>query len=297
MSESVGSAQPILPAPLPERRIAPVAAAATGVDIMDPFISPTIAQRVVHPRPSTPHPERIHMPVNADSVLVGKLVAANRILARYGIVDGFGHVSMRMPGPEDGFLLSRSLAPASVRSDDIMRFGLDGNALDGDARTPYLERFIHGEIYRARSDVQAVVHNHSPSVIPFGATRKPLRPLYHMSAFIGNSSAFFEIRDAGGNTDMLVRDRPLGGALARALGAKSVVLMRGHGCTVVGESVEQVVYRSIYTEMNAKLQLQAVALGEPEFLNDEEADKATRMMENTLMRSWNLWVAEVGPIA
>ena len=237
------------------------------------------------------------MAIHADAALVDKLVVANRILARYGIVDGFGHVSARMPAPGGGFLLSRSLAPASVRHDDIMRFDLDGNAQDGDARTPYLERFIHGEIYRARPDVQAVVHNHSPSVIPFGATRKPLRPLYHMSAFIGPASAFFEIRDAGGNTDMLVRDRPLGVALAHALGPKSVVLMRGHGCTVVGDSVEQVVYRSIYTEMNARLQLQAVALGEPEFLNDEEAEKATRMMENTLMRSWNLWVAEVGPIA
>jgi ribulose-5-phosphate 4-epimerase/fuculose-1-phosphate aldolase len=240
------------------------------------------------------------MPVHADAVvsaLVEKVVVANRILARYGIVDGFGHVSARMPAPEDGFLLSRSLAPATVTTGDIMRFDLDGNAQDGDDRTPYLERFIHGEIYRARADVQAIVHNHSPSVIPFGATRKPLRPIYHMSGFIGSASALFEIREAGGNTDMLVRDRPLGAALARSLGAKSVVLMRGHGCTVVGASVEQVVYRAIYTEMNAKLQLQAAALGEPEFLNEEEADKATQMMGGTLMRSWNLWMAEIGPIA
>jgi HCOMODA/2-hydroxy-3-carboxy-muconic semialdehyde decarboxylase len=235
------------------------------------------------------------MAFEADAALIDKLVTANRILARYGIVDGFGHVSVRRPNAPDGYLLSRSLAPASVTAADVMRFDLDGNAQDGDMRTPYLERFIHGEIYRARPEVQAVVHNHSPSVIPFGATRKPLRPIYHMSAFIGASSALFEIRDAGGNTDMLVRDRPLGVALARALGGKSVVLMRGHGCTVVGASIEQVVYRAIYTEMNARLQLQAVALGEPDYLNDEEAEKATRMMENTLLRSWNLWAAEVEP--
>jgi ribulose-5-phosphate 4-epimerase/fuculose-1-phosphate aldolase len=233
----------------------------------------------------------------AHAAMVEKLVLANRILARYGIVDGFGHVSVRVPAAEQGFLLSRSLAPASVTVGDIMHFDFDGNAQHGDARTPYLERFIHGEIYRVRADVQAVVHNHSPSVIPFGAVRKPLRPIYHMSAFIGPASALFEIRDAGGNTDMLVRDRPLGAALARSLGAQSVVLMRGHGCTVVGESIEQVVYRSIYTEMNAKLQMQALTLGEPNFLNDEEAQKATRTMENTLMRSWNLWAAEIGPIA
>ncbi len=237
------------------------------------------------------------MPVNADPVLVEKLVVANRILARYGIVDGFGHVSVRMPGAAGGFLLSRSLAPASVTAGDIMRFDLDGNALDGDSRTPYLERFIHGEIFRARPDVQSVVHNHSPSVIPFGVTRKPLRSIYHMSGFIGAASAFFEIREAGGNTDMLVRNRPLGVALANSLGAKSVVLMRGHGCTVVGNSIEQAVYRAIYTEMNARLQLQAHALGEPEFLNDEEAQKATQMQDGTMMRSWNLWTAEVGPIA
>lgn len=237
------------------------------------------------------------MPLHADAGLIERLVVANRILARHGIVDGFGHVSVRMPTPRDGFLLSRSLAPATVTADDILRFDLDGNAQDGDSRPPYLERFIHGEIYRARPDVQAVVHNHSPSVIPFGATRKPLRPIYHMSGFIGAASAFFEIREAGGNTDMLVRDRPLGVALARSLGAKSVVLMRGHGCTVVGDSVEQVVYRAIYTEMNAKLQLQALALGEPEFLNEEEAQKAAQMNNGTMMRAWNLWKAEVGPIA
>jgi ribulose-5-phosphate 4-epimerase/fuculose-1-phosphate aldolase len=237
------------------------------------------------------------MPVRADADLVDKLVVANRILARHGIVDGFGHVSVRMPAPGDGFLLSRSLAPATVTAGDIIRFDLDGNAQDGDSRAPYLERFIHGEIYRVRPDVQAVVHNHSPSVIPFGATRKPLRPIYHMSGFIGSASAFFEIREAGGNTDMLVRDRPLGVALANSLGANSVVLMRGHGCTVVGESIEQVVYRAIYTEMNAKLQLQAFALGDPEFLNEEEAEKASRMNNGTMMRAWNLWMAEVGPIA
>jgi len=226
--------------------------------------------------------------------LVDKLVVANRILAHHGIVDGFGHVSVR--APQDGtFLLSRSLAPATVTAADILRFDFDGNALDGDTRAPYLERFIHGEIYRARPDVVSVVHNHSPSVIPFGAVKRPLKPLYHMSAFIGAGSKHFEIREAGGNTDMLIRNRPLGVALARSLGDGSVVLMRGHGCTVVGNSIEQAVYRAIYTEMNARLQREAQDMGEPEFLNAEEAEKATAMMEGTMLRSWNLWVAEIGP--
>jgi ribulose-5-phosphate 4-epimerase/fuculose-1-phosphate aldolase len=235
------------------------------------------------------------MSAEAESALIEELVIANRILAHHGIVDGFGHVSVRTPEP-GFFLLSRSLAPASVTRSDIMRFDLDGNAQGGDPRAPYLERFIHGEIFRLRPDVNSVVHNHSPSVIPYGATRRALRPLYHMSAFIGPGSAHFEIRDAGGNTDMLIRDRPLGVALAHSLGSSSVVLMRGHGCTVVGQSLEQAVYRAIYTEMNAKLQMQAASLGEPEFLNDEEAAKAGRTMDATMSRAWNQWKSEIGPI-
>jgi len=227
-----------------------------------------------------------------ERAIIAKLAMANRILAHYGVVDGFGHVSVRAE-QGDAFLLSRSLAPASVTAADIMRFDLDGNALGGDTRRPYLERFIHGEIYRVRDDVMSVVHNHSPSVIPFGATRRPLRPLYHMSAFIGAGSPIFEIRDAGGNTDMLVRDGRLGAALAAALGNASVVLMRGHGCTVVGTTLEQAVYRAIYTEMNARLQREAHALGEPDFLNDEEAAKASDTMDATMSRAWNLWVEEI----
>ena len=178
-----------------------------------------------------------------------------------------------------------------------MRFDFDGNAVDGDTRAPYLERFIHSEIYRARADVHAIVHSHSPSVIPFGATRQPLRPLYHMCGFIGTASAIFEIRETGGNTDMLVRDAPLGAALAKSLGSRTVVLMRGHGSTCVGNSVEQVVYRAIYTEMNARLQMQAHGLGDPVFLNDEETQLAARTNDAVLRRAWDLWVAAVGLIA
>jgi HCOMODA/2-hydroxy-3-carboxy-muconic semialdehyde decarboxylase len=177
-----------------------------------------------------------------------------------------------------------------------MRFDLDGKALDGDTRTPYLERFIHGEIYRARPDVQSVVHSHSDSVIPFGATGQPLKPLYHMSAFIGTGSAIFEIREAAGNTDLLIRDRSLGAALARCLSDRSVVLMRGHGSTVVGASIEQAVFRAIYTEMNAKLQAQALALGDPVYLNEEEAAMATQTNNGVMNRAWDLWRAAVGAI-
>ena len=154
------------------------------------------------------------MALAADPQLVDKLVVANRILAQQQIVDGFGHVSVRDPQAPERFLLSRSLAPAQVTRGDIMRFDLDGNDVDGDARTPYLERYIHSEIYRARADVHSVVHSHSPSVIPFGATRQPLRPLYHMSGFIGTASAMFEIRETGGHAGARRFARRCAGTLA-----------------------------------------------------------------------------------
>ena len=225
--------------------------------------------------------------------LVATLVVANRILYRQRVVDGFGHVSVRDPASSERFLLSRSLAPGQVTRSDVMTFDLDGNALHGDARTPYLERFIHGEIYRARPDVVSVVHTQSPSVIPFGATGRALQPIYHMSSFIGAGSALFDIRDAGGDTDMLIRDRALGAALAKSLGERSVVLMRGHGVTVVGASIEEAVFRAIYTEMNARLQMEAQALGEPVYLNDEEAARSTRTNRGVLRRAWDLWANEV----
>src|SRR5690242_15544432 len=203
--------------------------------------------------------------------LVAKLALANRILYDQGVVDGFGHVSVRHNASPAHFLLSRNLAPALVTPGDILTFDLDGNALDATAQRVYLERFIHGEIYRARPDVEAVVHSHSPSVIPFAATRTPLRPVFHMSGFIGPGSTLFEIRDVAGDTDLLIRDAALGRALAAALGPHALVLMRGHGSTVVGASLEQAVYRAIYAEANARLQSQALALGDVTFLNEREA--------------------------
>lgn len=236
------------------------------------------------------------MPPAADPVLVAKLVLANRILYRQGIVDGFGHVSARHDRSADHFLLARSMAPALVRRDDIVVFDLDGNELGSGGRPVYLERFIHAAIYRARADVRAVVHSHSPSVIPFGVTELPLRPIFHMCGFLGDGAAFFEIHDVAGDTDMLVSNASLGAALAAALGARSAVLMRGHGSTVVGSSLEQAVYRAIYTEVNARLQAQAIQLGEVRYLSTGEAAKAAVFNDAQLPRAWELWGREVGPI-
>ena len=226
-----------------------------------------------------------------DPPLLDDLVAANRILADQGVVDGYGHVSVRHPGDPQRYLMSRSIAPELVTAADIMEYDLDSNAVDARGRTSYLERFIHGEIYRARPDVKAVVHNHSPSVIPFGVSTVPLRPLYHMSAFLGGGVPVFDIKAAaGGATDMLVRTAALGRALAATLGSRPVALMRGHGCVVVGPTIQFAVFRSVYTEMNARLQAQAMALGgSVTYLDDEEARLAGGSVGGTVVRPWELW--------
>ncbi len=233
---------------------------------------------------------------NPDPALIDKLVLANRILYDQGVVDGFGHVSVRHDQSPVHFLLSRNMAPALVCRDDIVTFDLDGTALDANGRRVYLERFIHGEIYRARADVHAVVHSHSPSVIPFGVTRTSLRPVFHMSGFLGQGTALFDIRETAGDTDMLISSGTLGKALAATLGPRSTVLMRGHGSTVVGTSIEQVVYRAIYAEVNARLQMQAIGLGEVTYLSEQEAAKAMATNDTQLARVWELWSKRVGPL-
>lgn len=234
--------------------------------------------------------------LTAPADLAEKLVYANRILYDQGVVDGLGHVSARHPSEPGVFLLSCNRAPALVRRPDIVCYDLDGNAVSETTERPYLERFIHGEIYRARPDVMAVVHSHSPSVIPFGATRQQLRPIFHMSGFLGEGSALFDIRDRHGDTDMLIRDPELGRSLAESLGRHSCVLMRGHGSTTVGISVEQVVFRAIYAEVNAKLQLQAHGLGEVTFLTEREAQLGSDVNDGQIPRSWDLWKRRVGAI-
>ena len=228
-----------------------------------------------------------------DLALVEKLVSANRILYDQGIVDGLGHVSVRDPNADGVFLLSCNRAPALVTAPDIVCYDLDGEAVSAAAGRPYLERFIHSEIYRARPDVIAVVHSHSASVIPFGVTGNRLRPIYHMAGFLGSGSSHFEIRDLAGNTDMLIRNRELGQALARSLADTNCVLMRGHGSTVVGGSVEQVVYRAIYAEINAKLQAQSLAMGEVTYLTPEEAEMAAAANDGQIGRSWDLWCRRI----
>jgi HCOMODA/2-hydroxy-3-carboxy-muconic semialdehyde decarboxylase len=231
----------------------------------------------------------------ATPLLVEDLVAANRILADQGVLDGFGHVSTRHDRDPSRFLMSRSLAPELVTAADLMEYDLDSEPVDPRGRTSYLERFIHGEIYRARPDEKAIVHSHSPSVIPYGVTGVPLRPLYHMSAFLADGAPVWDIRAAAGDTDMLVRTPALGRSLAQALGPGAVALMRGHGVVAVGDGLPQVVFRSVYTEVNARLQTQATTLGVPvTYLSPEEARRVNVTMTGTLNRPWELWKRKLG---
>jgi ribulose-5-phosphate 4-epimerase/fuculose-1-phosphate aldolase len=225
-------------------------------------------------------------PAPAD--LVGDLVAANHILATEGIVDGYGHVSVRSPRNKERFFLSRSVAPESVTAADVLEYGLDGEAIDAKGKASYKERFIHSEIYRARPDVNAVVHCHAPSLIPFGVTKVPIRPMYHQSAFLAAGVPVFEIREAGGMTNMLVETAALGRALAKTLGDKPAALMRGHGAVVVADTIPNVVGRSIYLEINARVQAQAIALGGPiTYIDPEEARKYAA--SDNYSRAWELW--------
>lgn len=230
-----------------------------------------------------------------NPALIEDLVDANHILYHLGVVDGFGHVSARDPNDPSRFFISRSMAPALVSADDLMAIHVDGRPVSDNAPTPYLERFIHGEIYRARPDVVAVVHSHSAAVIPFSIVKNaPLRPVSHMSGFIGDGAPIFEIRDTAGPTnDMLVRTPELGAALARSLGGNNIVLMRGHGSTVIGFNLRQAVYRAVYAELNAKLQSEALRLGEPIYLTSGEAVEAAKANDGQQNRAWDLWKREV----
>jgi HCOMODA/2-hydroxy-3-carboxy-muconic semialdehyde decarboxylase len=223
-------------------------------------------------------------------LLLEEIVTANRILAREGVVDSFGHVSARHPDNPQRFLLSRARAPDCIEADDIMEFTLEGEAVDARGRAPYLERFIHGGAYEARPDIQSVVHNHSPSVIPFGVTGHKLKPLLHMCANIGHEVPIWDSHDKFGDTALLVDSVAMGRDLARALGSGRTALMRGHGATVLGTTVRHAVFISVYLEVNAKLQMQAMAMGDIKFLTAGEVDKIiARTGPYSINRAWENW--------
>jgi ribulose-5-phosphate 4-epimerase/fuculose-1-phosphate aldolase len=222
------------------------------------------------------------------------LAIANRILAREGVVDAYGHVSLRNPERPDRFFLSRSRSPELVTPADIMEFGLDGQVVDkADTRQPYLERFIHSAVYEARPEVNSVVHNHSTAIVPFSVTKMRLRPLIHTAGGIGAHIPVWDINDKFGDTNLLVANMDQGRDMARILADNRVVLMRGHGCTVAGGSLQQAVIVAIYAQVNALLQLDALKLGDVKYLTDGEVRETAKLIEmsNVLTRLWDYFVS------
>jgi ribulose-5-phosphate 4-epimerase/fuculose-1-phosphate aldolase len=229
-----------------------------------------------------------------DASQINELVLANHILTMNGVLDAYGHVSVRSERNPNHFFLAQHIPAGTVTRDDIVEYDLDSKQVGGKPRTGYTERFIHGEIYRARPDVMAVVHCHSADVIPFTVTNVPLRPMIHMAAFLGGPIPVFEIRNTGGITDMLIRSPELGKALAKSLGDNTAVLLRGHGAVVVAPGLHVVAGRSYYLSVNAKVQQQAIALGggKVTYLDPGEARKA--LPQDGYERSWELWKQQVG---
>lgn len=224
-----------------------------------------------------------------------ELVTANRILASEGVLDSFGHVSIRHPEDPGRFIMSRARAPECIENEDLIQFMLDGTAQDAGKRDVYAERFIHGEIYQQRPDVLAVVHSHSPNVIPYGVTKTKLRPLLHMCASMGSDIPVWDSHDRFGDTTLLVSNQDMGADLAMALGDRRAALMRGHGCVVVGKSLREVVFASVYMEINAQLQFKASTMGEITFLSEGEVKAILdRRGSYTFERAWERWCRRAG---
>jgi HCOMODA/2-hydroxy-3-carboxy-muconic semialdehyde decarboxylase len=244
-------------------------------------------------RAETSAPPRSAGPL--DPGLAADLAAASRILADQGVVDAFGHVSLRHPAAPDRFFISRSMAPALVAPGDLMEFTLDGRPCDGDDRPAFLERFIHAEIFRARPDVRSVVHSHSPTVIPFAVAGVTLNAMFHNAAFLASGAPVFDIAEKFGATDMLVGNRERGEELARVAASAPVVLMRGHGMVTVGPDLVTAVFRAVYTEVSARIQHQTVALGHSgPGLSVEEGALADAVNLKSAARAWEYWTGRVG---
>jgi HCOMODA/2-hydroxy-3-carboxy-muconic semialdehyde decarboxylase len=242
-------------------------------------------------------------PKSPRDAVIADLVTANHILSYTGVLDAFGHVSVRDPDAADQFLMARDLAPAQVTADDLITYDLDAKAIDKPNLHGHSERYIHAAVYRARHDVGAVVHSHSPSVVPFGMSPVPLRAVYHMAGFLAHGVPVYDIRKFfGDGTNMLVNNAQRGETLAKVLGPLPVVLMRGHGDTVVGPGVRRATVRAVYTEIGARIQAQAMAMAPSsplEFLTPAEGDAFEGVGPNGALtdkdegtdRSWNMWAA------
>jgi len=233
--------------------------------------------------------------MSASADVLDELVTANRILAREGVVDSFGHVSIRHPDHADRYVLSRARAPECIEAEDLMAFTLDGTPIDPAGRKPYAERYIHGAVYEARAEVRAVVHHHSPSVIPFSVTPARLSPVMHMCAGMGSRVPTWDSRARFGDTNLLVTNMEMARDLAAALGRQSAILMRGHGAVVAGAALREVVFNSIYLQLNADIVMKATVLGDVTFLSNGEIAAILRTRGSfTFERAWEFWCRRAG---
>ncbi len=231
-----------------------------------------------------------------ESIDFKRLVAANRILAREEVVDAFGHVSLRDPENPKRYIMARSRSPELVEFGDLIRFEQDGRSLDPGNRTPYGERMIHGAIYEMRSDVNAVVHNHAYSLLPFSITGRTIEPVVHVASVIGPKIPLWDIRTKFNETDMLVRTMDQGRDLAATLGSNTCALMRGHGAVVATATLKQAVIAAIYLKVNAEIQLQAMSVGTPQGLSAGEVQRSreTQFSPLALDRAWEYFCARAG---
>jgi len=236
-----------------------------------------------------------------NGTILDDLVVANRILANENILDGLGHVSVRSLQRPDHFFLSRDLAPGLVTAADLVEYDLDGNPVNPKAPQGYRERYLHAAIYKTRPDVNSVVHSHMPSVLPFTDVTMPLRPMYHMAAFLLPGVPVFEVRSVQGQVGMLIDNNKVGAALAQTLGKNTVALLRGHGVAIVGVSVPDAVSSAIFTDVNARAQMQAVALGgNIHYLTQADMAPPTPNQQPAAQpgtagyypRSWGIWKAK-----
>jgi ribulose-5-phosphate 4-epimerase/fuculose-1-phosphate aldolase len=227
------------------------------------------------------------------------LVTANHIMAREGVTDSLGHVSARHPDRSDRFFLSCSRSPELVKLDDIMEYDLECNPIDQRGRPMYFERSIHGAIYQARPDVNSIVHNHAYETIPFGLTKKPLQACVHPACGIGTSVPIWDIRDAFGETDLLITNMERGKSMARGLGSANAVLLPRHGCIVVGGNLRAATLNAVYFKINASLVLSSMMLGgEITYLSEGEIEltKALVYSDNSVNRMWDYWARRCGDI-
>jgi HCOMODA/2-hydroxy-3-carboxy-muconic semialdehyde decarboxylase len=232
----------------------------------------------------------------AVKLAVEELVIANHILYDQNAVDGYGHISVRNPANPNTFFLARSVAPSVVKVEDIMEFDMDGKALNGDTRVAYGERFIHSGILKNRPDINSVIHGHASPILSYGLTGVTLKPVYHMSAFLGEGAPIFEIRNfakPNPDTDMFISNSDLGDALSQTMGLQYFVLMRGHGYAAGADSIKKAVFRTVYAIQNASIQAEAMKMGQVQYLTPGEAAYSKETIEKTIGRPWQLWTERV----